>query len=171
MRHAEHRKPRSSWQKRRGARALLFLSVFCFILSSLTSILILCLDQLIFCGALFWGGMVFGILFYVLACLSLRDRSLIHSVSKRPGMFRFFSNRIAIVTDTLMIVSLGATILLGVRPGGNQSVEAVFLFLLILCFYLHCVVNGRLYSCISGRERAARGSSSDTARADARSDR
>lgn len=97
-------------------------------------------------GIVFWFSLLLGIVFQVKASIhyhrickkeKLRHRGL-------PGMFRFFSNPVAIVADVALIISLFAGWMLLKNPTEELYVYLIVLFLLTLSMSMHCIWNGKM---------------------------
>lgn len=132
------------------SKTLLGASAIAFIVSSFSVILILMEISDIVSGIVFWVGLLGGILFYMFALKSLPEKTKRYKI---PAIFRYFSNKQAIVIDSIMFISLFITIYFTVNYRSNQTIAAVILFLLILNVYGHFLVNGKVYKYIKKNKK------------------
>ena len=110
-------------------------------------------------GILCWGGLFIGVVLQFV--LEARRRSLFakYNVKRetmqkvRNGLLSFGSNRIALVADGLMIVSIVATILAFILTKGTGDLCYVCLSVLIFSFCMHCILNGRIYIFVKNQNK------------------
>ncbi len=69
---------------------------------------------------------------------SYKDRGL-------PGIFSFFKTKMGLVADVAFILSTVTYIILFAGNWGEDTVQYIFLFLMVLSFRLHCIANGKNY--------------------------
>ncbi len=111
-------------------------------------------------GALFWIGIVCGI---VLLVLTVRCRKNIEGVLRthkrstltkaRPGVISFFQNPPAIAADVLMVLSAIALVLVLVFKVRQEWAVIASLEGLFLSFVLHCILNGINYKYIKAYKK------------------
>lgn len=101
-------------------------------------------------GAVFWLSAIIGYGFLFLAnrrrkqfILRRYDGNL--SMGCRPGLITFFQNKPAAVADVTMAVSLLLLIIVGLTDWNNSYLVYVLLFLFLLSFHMHGLLNGRIY--------------------------
>ncbi len=132
-------------------RTLLAISTICFFMMSVSFVLMPLKSMHILPGALFWGGLAVGVILQVV--LEVRRRSFFaryhvkcEKMQKpRNGLLTFGSNRLAIIADTAMAISLVATILTFIFTKGTGFLCYVFIAVMLFAFCLHCIFNGRIY--------------------------
>lgn len=126
-----------------------------FTLSAVSVILMMLPIQSVITGVIFWLGVLTGIILYIItACVMSGETK--KDISKVPGILRFFSNIPAIITDILMIVSLILTIYFAMDYRSNQTAAAIILFVFILSFYMHFMLNGKVFKCIYNARKEGR---------------
>lgn len=64
---------------------------------------------------------------------------------KRPGILTFFSDRMAMSMDVIMIISLILSLLFLFIPSLNQNIAIVFIAILIFSIHMHSILNGINY--------------------------
>lgn len=112
-----------------------------------------------FPGMLFWSGLMTGVFFQIV--LEARRRALFAKYNVkcktmqkvRNGLLSFGSNKIAIISDDILAVSMVATILALVLTRGYAYICYVMIAITVLSFCLHCVFNGRIYVYVKNRDR------------------
>ncbi len=104
-------------------------------------------------GVLFWAGLLAGWILYGGLYRKLK-RSGVLPEKHRPGMIRFFRNRIAAGADVLglMALALNVVFLLG-GPAPWPWLEALAACAFLLCFHGHYLFNGVTYQQIFSDER------------------
>lgn len=141
-------------------RLLFDLSVLSFILSGSALLLIpfaeingegLVKGLAYFIGAVFWSGIVFGAVFFV---LTDRNRRKIENVLrskkqnipkiKKCGMLRFFKNKRAVSVDVIMILSAVVTVALLITRS-TSYIGIGFAAVLFWTVVLHAFLNGKNY--------------------------
>lgn len=106
-------------------------------------------------GALFWVGILCGIVFLV---LTGKQRKQIETVlrekggqapEKAPlGVVSFFRNRAALIADIIFFLAVIAFVLLFVFQIHNAWAVIAALEILFLSFVMHCFLNGKNYKYI-----------------------
>ncbi len=132
-------------------RIILTISIICFFLMSISFVLMPFEGMRILPGVLFWGDLAVGILLQIV--LEVRRRSFFTKFKAkrekmqkpRNGFLTFGSNRLAIIADTAMVISLVATILTFILTKGTGFLCYVFIAATLFAFCLHCILNGRIY--------------------------
>lgn len=102
-------------------------------------------------GVLFYGGLIFGIVFLILVNLG-RKRAAKTADGKIKesgvGVLRFFSNRTAIVFDVAMVVLFILTVLSAVNEDIRERFTIVLASFLLMTVYMHSMFNGMNYKYI-----------------------
>lgn len=97
-------------------------------------------------GVMFWAGLIAGCVGYALLYRKGKQNLPKRIQNERkPATVKFFSSRGARISDVLLIISLAVTIYCMVNINANQTIAAVFLFLLLAAVYLHFLLNGKIY--------------------------
>lgn len=96
-------------------------------------------------GIMFWAGLVAGIVSYILLHQQYKKVKSFEIKHKLPAPFRFFSNRTAQVTDSVLVIGLIGTIYCIVNVTVNQIVASAFLMLTLMGLYAHFLFNGNVY--------------------------
>lgn len=101
---------------------------------------------LYFVGALFWISLLLSQV--MMFCVTLKRKKYYKNKEKRifsklPSAFVFFSSKEAKIADILMILMIVAFVI-SVFATDNYLIY-VFLFLSVLMFEIHCVLNGKNY--------------------------
>lgn len=110
-------------------------------------------------GILFWGGLIAGVVCQII--LETRRRNVFkkynvkrESMQKpRNGLLSFNSNGVAIVVDSLLIVSVAATIVAFILTKGTGYLCFVCISVLVFIFCMHCIFNGRNFVFIKNNEK------------------
>lgn len=92
-------------------------------------------------GIIFWLGLIAGIVFTILLSKQIKATG-VHK--GKIGLITFFSNPIAIVFDSLMILSLIGSVLIIVFKS-EQLIGYFVIALFIFSFEMHCILNGKNY--------------------------
>lgn len=100
-------------------------------------------------GALFWSGLVIGMIGYIFLCGKLKSQIQAELLKEKiPSVFRFFSNRMAQIADTILIVALLGMVITGMISSIPVYVSIVCIVLLLLGIYGHFLFNGKVYQYI-----------------------
>ncbi len=105
-------------------------------------------------GALFWIGLLAGCAVYFY--LYYKNKAMIQETiehPKRPAVINFFSNRIGIISDIVLIISLAISIYCAVKITVSSIISLTFLFLLLLSIYGHFIFNGKIYRYICNKKK------------------
>ena len=70
-------------------------------------------------------------------------------LNAKLGMISFLQNKYGAIADLILIVSLIILILLTIIKVGEKSVQYIFIFLLVLSFRLHTILNGKNFRYIN----------------------
>lgn len=98
-------------------------------------------------GIVFWLGLLVGAVCQVI--LSIKMKPLRKESYNKPGLLKFFSNRLAVVFDTFLIIGLiGLVVSLIVTNMVGYSCY-IFLSLTVLSFVMHCIFNGKNYKLLT----------------------
>lgn len=105
-------------------------------------------------GALFWLGLVFGIVFLLAVNAGRKaNRHYTEPEGTRIGLLTFFSNPYARAVDIAMTVMFILALLAALIPAVGQNVTLVFISLFLLSVYMHAMLNGRNYRYIKGASK------------------
>ena len=97
-------------------------------------------------GGMFWGGLLLGIVGYILLNIKAKIREKTKEQGKKiPGVLRFFSNPPARVLDGILIIGIFGTIYCVVNAAINELAEIISLWFLFLGIYGHILFNGKIY--------------------------
>ena len=138
-------------KQRQIDRILLGVSVGCFLMMSISFLLMPIESITILPGLLFWLGLVLGLVLQIV--LEARRRAFFKAFAvkrekmQKPknGLLSFGSNATAIVADRFMVISFIAMILAFAITKGYGYICYVFIATTIFSFCMHCVLNGRIY--------------------------
>lgn len=141
------------------------LSMGCFLISASTVILTAVLGDNsggFLVGILFWLGMAGGIAAYAVM-LKRCDKDILEQIPRRkapPGL-NFFSNRAAIIIDTMWVITCGVMIYAMLSLKVNQVLETICLFLFVSATYGHFIVNGKMVCLLLQREKGGKKNGKD----------
>ena len=132
-------------------KKLLSISIACFLLFSVSFLLMPVKDLGIIPGLMFWFGLTLAIISQIL--LELRRRSFFaaHNVDRRIlqkphcGMLTFFANHHARMMDISFLVALSFSIAIFGITKGFGYICNVCISISVFTFCMHCVLNGRNY--------------------------
>lgn len=98
-------------------------------------------------GIMFWGGIVVGILFFVLCWKKVKKDNGYLQIRKgsKPDYLSFFSNRYSSITDTILITALIVIILEHFLTWIPDIIVIFSMFFLISTGCLHFMLSGRVY--------------------------
>ena len=138
-------------KQRQIDRTLLGISISCFLIMSVSFLLMPIESINILPGLLFWLGLFLGIVLQIV--LEIRRRAFFKAYSvkcekmqkPRNGLLSFGSNTLAIIADRSLAISLVAMILAFVITKGYGYICYVFITTTVFSFCMHCVLNGRIY--------------------------
>lgn len=149
---------------RRNRKVLLLISILGFFVSALTVVLLpytgggsentmSFIDVLV--GALFWIGIIVGIVFYTWVWLIVRKDIQFHKVKlmMKPAFQNFGSNTEAMITDIIFLVAVAGVIVSIFVPNMPDILILTCLFFMIYNFCMHFVLNGRVYKYVFKRKR------------------
>lgn len=94
----------------------------------------------------FWIGLVVE-QFFIWKANSLR-KQIEATVKKRrirmnPGIVSILQTQAGAIIDIVFVISLVVFIILMVAGIGEKAIQYIFIFLLVLSFRLHCILNGK----------------------------
>lgn len=128
-------------------------SVLCSVLSSAAVLISIAGDDRpnnfavkILSPLLFWGGLIAE---QILIWKSNKSRKAIESSQKGrkmqglPGIFSFFKTKAGFAADVIFIFSVLIYLVLAVCNTGVKYAQYIFIFLTVLTFRLHCILNGK----------------------------
>lgn len=143
-------------------KVFLGISLGGFLLVSVSFLLMPMESMGIIPGLLFWGGLVIGIAFQIV--LEVRRRAFFTTYNvkrekmQKPhnGFLTFGSNRAATIADIALAASAAATILAFIITKGSGYLCYIFIAIMLLSFFLHCILNGRNYFHINNQAKIRR---------------
>ncbi len=138
-------------KQRKMDSLLLSISTCGFFLMSSSFFLMPMEGMNILSGALFWAGLLIGVILQIV--LEARRRAFFsaHKVKRekmqkpRNGLLTFGSNREAKIADIVLLASFAGTVLALSFTKGRGYVCYVFIAITLFSFCLHCILNGRIY--------------------------
>lgn len=127
---------------------LLLVSIACFLIMSVSFLLMTMEDYPYLPGVMFWLGLAFGVALQI--TLAVRRRIYLKTnppktKKKWIGLLSFGSNIAAIVADISLAISVVAMILAFVFTKGYGYSCYVFIATTVFSFSMHCVLNGKIY--------------------------
>lgn len=137
----------------------LWLSIGGFLLMSISFMLMPMETLRMASGLLFWSGLITGGGFQII--LEARRRAFFaqYNVKRermqkpRNGFLTFGSNRIAMITDNFLVVSVVATILVFLFTRGYGYICYICITVLLFSFCMHCIFNGRNYFHVNNQNK------------------
>lgn len=135
------------------------VSVGCFLLMSLTFLFMPLEGETFYSGALFWVGLVGGIVTQILvnhlrkAFFRKNHISYKNSGKARMGLLRVFANLPAKIADIACAIGLVGTIVSLIATEGYGYVCYVFISLTVFAFALHCIFNGRNFDFLLNKSK------------------
>lgn len=105
-------------------------------------------------GLAFWFFAISGYILLIVANVEFKRISGNLRKNKRslPGIISFFSNKIAMITDIAVIISIVAFVIICITELRFKYIAFVTLFLLIFSLHMHCLFNGRIYKLIKNEK-------------------
>ncbi len=143
----------------RTDRVFLGVSLGGFLLLSVSFLLMPLESMTIIPGLLFWGGLVVGIAFQIVLEVRRRAFFAAYNVRRekmqkpRNGFLTFGSNQAAIIADFTLAVSGVAAILTYILTKGSGYICFFLIAIVLLSFFLHCILNGRNYFYINHKTK------------------
>ena len=138
----------------------LLLSITCLVISSLIVIFIPYADidgsagQKLLSyalGIIFWVGLLSGWIILLWLNRNLKHQLICENKKILPGVLRFFSNPLAVITDIGLLLSIVLNILTLSNLITNMVLSSLFAALLLVTFHLHYIVNGKVYMYFKNR--------------------
>lgn len=133
-----------------------FISVFTFVLSSVSFMLFYFVDYQknnfakalgYLLPAIFWLGLIIAVIMQILISSKLK----MEITKNRIGVVSFFQNRYAAIFDGLMIVSFIITAILLIKHT-NSFIVFFIIALFVISFEMHCILNGKYFNAIFLKE-------------------
>ena len=105
-------------------------------------------------GLAFWFFAISGYILLIVANVEFKRISGNLRKNKRslPGIISFFSNKIAMIADIAVIISMVAFVIICFTELRFKYIAFVVLFLLIFSLHMHCLFNGRIYKLIKNEK-------------------
>lgn len=105
-------------------------------------------------GLAFWFFAISGYILLIVANVEFKRISGNLRKNKRslPGIISFFSNKIAMIADIAVIISIVAFVIICITELRFKYIAFVTLFLLIFSLHMHCLFNGRIYKLIKNEK-------------------
>ena len=106
-------------------------------------------------GIIFWLGLIAGITLFILYALKCKAQfnqiqkyndNFGTADNKRIGLISFFSNRVALVSDVVFILSAILFAVLMIFTKRTAYICYIVLSLLVFSFITHCIFNGKIYN-------------------------
>ena len=73
------------------------------------------------------------------------EKEKIRKIQAKPGIIAPFQTKLGVIADISFIVSLVVFTVLVILNWGNDWLQFVCLFLIVLSFRVHCIANGKNY--------------------------
>lgn len=133
-----------------------FISVFTFVLSSVSFMLFYFVDYQknnfakalgYLLPAIFWLDLIIAVIMQILISSKLKMKI----TKNRIGVVSFFQNRYAAIFDGLMIVSFIITVILLIKHT-NSFIVFFIISLFVISFEMHCILNGKYFNTIFLKE-------------------
>lgn len=154
-------------QRRKKAVRYLKLSIFCFAIQAASVLLepfalkadgsgLTGIGYLL--GVVFWLGLLSGCFFFWMTW-NLMHQSTVYQEQKMkrmPGILGFFRTDAAKMTDPIWIAALAISVLGNVWDKFPHMMTLSAMSLALFMFYLHMIVNGRVYRYMISNERKER---------------
>ena len=129
----------------------LLISILAFLTMSVGFLLMKVVSLVYLPGIFVWSGLLIGVVFQVV--LVVRRRRFYHQsgvkAEKRKraglGVFTFASNRLAMVADILLLISVGAVVIAYICTKGIGWSCYIAISVAVFTFCLHCILNGRVF--------------------------
>ena len=137
---------------------LYWSSVGCFFMMSAMILIMPVIESnekaIIPIGLVFWFFAISGYILLIVANVEFKRISGNLRKNKRslPGIISFFSNKIAMIADIAVIISIVAFVIICITELRFKYIAFVVLFLLIFSLHMHCLFNGRIYKLIKNEK-------------------
>lgn len=137
---------------------LYWSSVGCFFMMSAMILIMPVIESnekaIIPVGLAFWFFAISGYILLIVANVEFKRISGNLRKNKRslPGIISFFSNKIAMIADVAVIISIVAFVIICITELRFKYIAFVTLFLLIFSLHMHCLFNGRIYKLIKNEK-------------------
>lgn len=138
---------------------LLGIAILCYLLMCLTFLFMSLEKDTFITGILFWIGLVGGSVLMVVvnakrkAFFEKNDISYKNAKKSRAGIFRLFSNRLAMIADITCGAALLGTIISMIVTKGYGYICYPFISLTVFTFVLHCIFNGKNFDFILNKSK------------------
>lgn len=138
---------------------LLVTALMCYLVMSLTFLFMPLEEDTFITGIVFWAGLVSGSVLLMIvnglrrAFFRKNDISYKNTKKSRAGIFRLFSNRLAMIADILCGVSVLGTAISMLATHGFGYICYVFISLTVFSFVLHCVFNGKNFDFVLNKSK------------------
>lgn len=140
-------------------KILFFISVLAFLMFSISFLLMPTDNSVltVISGAMFWLTLIIGVASQIIVSASIKKWKLqkkgkLKRHLKRNGLISFFSNPIAKVFDSLMIVGLIGFTISMLITNATGYVCYIFIAITIFSFSSHCIFNGKNFYYIKNEE-------------------
>lgn len=137
---------------------LYWSSVGCFFMMSAMILIMPVIESnekaIIPIGLAFWFFAISGYILLIVANVEFKRISGNLRKNKRslPSIISFFSNKIAMIADVAVIISIVAFVIICITELRFKYIAFVTLFLLIFSLHMHCLFNGRIYKLIKNEK-------------------
>lgn len=100
----------------------------------------------IFASSLFWIGLIAEQIFIWKVNKfrkNMESKLSVRKIQGLPGICSFFKTESGFIADIVLILSFITCIVLAIGNWGVNVTQYIFIFLLVLSFRLHCILNGK----------------------------
>lgn len=140
--------------------ALLIASIVCYCVMSLNFLIMPVGNSVtdksmrwldILTGLIFWLGLIFGSVLYVIFSRECKKWYKNNKGNKdiykekKIGLISFFSNRMALVADICLIISILLFAVLMIFTDRTSYICFISIMLLVFSFTMHCILNGKSF--------------------------
>ncbi len=102
----------------------------------------------------FWLFCLVGYSIYIIAAVKMKKQVKPEEKNKNKiGIIKFFQNKGAVMFDILLLLSLICLIIVSFSQYKNDYIAYLLLFLVLISFNYHCILNGKLYKYIFNNKK------------------
>lgn len=139
-------------------KRFLIVSVFMLCICALSLFLIIFTDykaegfakvMSITVSLMLWISLFVGYIFMILFYRKSSDKKL----KGKIGLISFFTNKFAVITDLLMILSVILMVVLSLLNVYTNVIYALLVSIFFISLNLHCVFNGKIFNNIISKKR------------------
>lgn len=98
-------------------------------------------------GITFWSGLLVGVLCFALTWNIVRSDDYFkkNEIRSRVGCFAFFQTKEGKIADGILLLSIAGNVVQFFVDHVPTLLSVIFIFMFLLTFYLHFVLNGRVF--------------------------